>query len=569
MGLSSRGLLGFLAGLRPAPAADSDAELLGRFVRSSDGAAFTAIVRRHGPMVLGVCRRRLGRDADAEDASQAVFLALARSAHAIGRRESLPGWLYRVAYLVSLKAAGLRARRPESAPLLTEVPMPEPPPPACEASELKDALDAEVAALPDKFRAVVVLCLVEGRTNTEAATALGVPVGTVDSRLNAARKKLQGRLARRGLALGVGVALDPLLGGIADAAGPRVVELFSRTVSAILAEAAQPGSGAVSPTVSQLARGVTTMASTKLRVLATLGIVLGLVGGAGAGIYMASAADTTRPTAGAADPKATDAASPAGQPAAPDAPPPPPKAAGNAPAAAAAALAKPFGVNIADGVRLEELLTRIEDQTDLVLRVDLAAFRRLRVSIPDSDEWKPDEFLKVIYDTKLVLPRRVEKMPTGDVLADALAQVRLSYPCTYQVRGSQLVIVPAYLTPAAPGINPLDHDESNLPFLTAQMIAEQIYGGVVSVSAEHKPLADILAELRKQTGANIVLDPRCETQEKKAGLTVSLNDVRLYDALRVIADMAELKLIYAGNVYYVTTSANAKAFQPPAPRPAP
>jgi type II secretory pathway component GspD/PulD (secretin) len=92
---------------------------------------------------------------------------------------------------------------------------------------------------------------------------------------------------------------------------------------------------------------------------------------------------------------------------------------------------------------------------------------------------------------------------------------------------------------------------------------------VVNVSAERKPLADILAELRKQTGANIVLDPRCETQEKKAGLTVSLNDVRLYDALRVIADMAELKLVYAGNVYYVTTPANAKVFQPPAPRPAP
>src|SRR5262249_9298543 len=102
MGVSSRGLFAFLARLGRPPAADSDADLLDRFVRTADEAAFTGIVRRHGPMVLAVCRRRLGRDADAEDAFQAVFLSLARSSGSIGRRESLPGWLYRVAYLISL-----------------------------------------------------------------------------------------------------------------------------------------------------------------------------------------------------------------------------------------------------------------------------------------------------------------------------------------------------------------------------------------------------------------------------------------------------------------------------------
>ena len=96
-----------------------------------------------------------------------------------------------------------------------------------------------------------------------------------------------------------------------------------------------------------------------------------------------------------------------------------------------------------------------------------------------------------------------------------------------------------------------------------QVLREQIYGGVVSVAADRKPLADILSDLRKQTGANIVLDPRCEAQEKKANLSITLSDVRLYDAMRVIADMAELKMVYAGNIYYVTTTANAKTFQPP------
>ena len=86
------------------------------------------------------------------------------------------------------------------------------------------------------------------------------------------------------------------------------------------------------------------------------------------------------------------------------------------------------------------------------------------------------------------------------------------------------------------------------------------------MAAERKPLAEVLADLRKQTGANIVLDPRCEPLVAKATVSVTLGDVRLYDALQVIADMVELKMVYAGNIYYVTTPANAKAFQP-APRP--
>ncbi len=568
MGVSTRGLFGFLSRLRPAPAADSDAELLGRFVRSSDEAAFTELVRRHGPMVLSVCRRRLGRDADAEDAFQAVFLALAQSAHSIGRRESLPGWLYRVAYLVALKAAGRRARRPAPAPLATEVPMPDSHPPAWETDELRAVIDAEVASLPDKFRAVIVLCLVEGRTNTEAASVLGVPVGTVDSRLSTARQKLQDRLRRRGVAVGAGVTLEQLLGGSADAAGPRVAELLSLTASAVLAEVAQPGIGAVSPTVSDLARGVATM-TTKLRLLAALAIVLGLAGGTGTGIYFATAADPANPIA-KADVKAATEAPPA---AAPDAPPAKTEAkpdvpAKDAPVKGAAALQKPFGQVVAEGTKLEDILGKIEEQTDLVLRVDMAAFQRVGATGPNGDVLEPAQFLKSIYDTQIVLPRKADKIPTSDILADALAQVRLSHPCTYQVRGTQLVIVPAYVPLARPGVNPLDPNDDDAVLLSPAM-TEQIYGGVVSLTADKKPLTDILAELRKQTGANIVLDPRCEGQEKKASLSVALSDVRLYDALRVIADMAELKLVYAGNIYYVTTAANAKSFQPPAPRTAP
>jgi hypothetical protein len=448
--------------------------------------------------------------------------------------------------------------------------MPEPPPPAWETEELKAIIDAEVANLPDKFRAVIVLCLIEGRTNAEAATALGVPVGTVDSRLNAARKKLQARLTRRGVAVAVGLTLEQMLGAPVDAAGPRLLELVSHTVTSILHEVATPGTGAIPPSVADLARGAI-MTTTNLRLLAVLGIALGVLGGAGAGIYFATAADPAKPVAKTADqplsPEIPAHALPIANRAAPDANADPE-------AKAAAALLKPFGGRVPpDGIKLDEVLDRIEAQTDLVVRVDVAAFRRLGAFDPNGEGTNDSaQFLRNLYDTKAILPRRCEKLPIRDVLADALAQVRSVFPCTYQIRGSQLVIVPAYFPPMRPGVNPLDlssqNDEDSV-LIPARQFFEQIYGGVVNVSVDRKPLAEILADLRKQTGANIVLDPRCDAQEKKAMLTLHLSDARLYDALRVIADMAELKMVYAGNIYYVTTAANAKTFQPPPPRPQP
>ncbi len=186
--LSREGLHGFITSLSGSVPSESDSNLLDRFVRGRDEAAFTGIVRRHGLMVLSVCQRRLRREADVEDAFQAVFLALARSARSIVQRESLPGWLYRAAYLIALKAAGVRARRSTGSLPDRELSMSAAPASSPENEEAKSVLDEELAALSSKFRAAVVLCLVEGHTNSEAAAVLGVPVGTVDSRLSAARK---------------------------------------------------------------------------------------------------------------------------------------------------------------------------------------------------------------------------------------------------------------------------------------------------------------------------------------------------------------------------------------------
>src|SRR5579872_243291 len=297
MSVPSRvGLFGFITRLGRPPSADSDTDLLDRFVRSNDEAAFTGIVQRHGLMVLTVCRRRLDHEADAEDAFQAVFLALAKTAKSIGRRESLPGWLYRVAYLISLKASGIRARHPVMPLLTVEVPMPNPSTSSWETEELKAIVDEELAQLPDKFRAVVALCLIEGRTNVEAASILGVPVGTIDSRLHTAKKRLGTRLSRRGVAAVGGVTLGQMLGGPVTAAnGQLFIELVSRTVSTILAETVGPGTGAVSPTVANLAQGVKLMTSTRLRLVAMVGVAIGLLGGTATGIFFATAADPPKP----------------------------------------------------------------------------------------------------------------------------------------------------------------------------------------------------------------------------------------------------------------------------------
>lgn len=321
------------------------------------------------------------------------------------------------------------------------------------------------------------------------------------------------------------------------------------------------------------------MTTTRLRLLAAVGVAIGLLGGTATGIYLAAAADPAKsnenPVAKSEDPSPT-----VNKPAA--------DVANAEPAGDSDPLQKPLkGIREAitrnaknKGLPLEDLFKLIEDETDMIIRVDVAAFRRLEIDTGDEDGFSAQKFLNLVYNTLAVLPRRADKMPLRDVLGDALAQVKignLSMQCTYQIRGSQLVIVPAFVPPVKPGVdalNPIPErpqpgmDVEDLTILPIKQLWSQIYGGAVNVSANKKPLSDILADLRKQTGANIVLDPRCDLlDKKKTPLTVSLNDARLYDALRVIADMAELKMVYAGNVYYVTTPENAKTFFPSAPPP--
>jgi RNA polymerase sigma factor (sigma-70 family) len=263
------------AALRQDRAGATDAELLGRYARTRDEAAFEALVRRHGPMVLGVCRRVLANDADAEDAFQATFLVLVRKAGSVRPRRLVGNWLYGVAHSTALKARAMNGRRRRKEREAGSRPRRERPPEAW--AELQRLLDEALARLPDKYRIPVVLCELEGRAIKEAARQLGWPQGTVASRLARARGLLAKQLARDGLAL-PGAALGA---AFAQAAGPPGVpgSLVTGTVRAAshLAAGGGPGPGLTSANVAALTEGVLkSMLLTKLKSAIAVVLVLGV-----------------------------------------------------------------------------------------------------------------------------------------------------------------------------------------------------------------------------------------------------------------------------------------------------
>jgi RNA polymerase sigma factor (sigma-70 family) len=203
-----------------------DSDLLGRYLAARDGAAFEALVVRHGPMVLSVCRNVLGDRHDAEDAFQATFLVLARHADAIRNREAVGAWLHgvacRVAARARLDAARRRAHERQVADMATSGPYDE-----LAWQELRAALHEEVRRLPEKYRVPVVLCYLEGQSHEEAARHLRWPIGTVKGRLARARDLLQERLGRRQLAIPATaclVALSRDVEAVPDALARATVE---------------------------------------------------------------------------------------------------------------------------------------------------------------------------------------------------------------------------------------------------------------------------------------------------------------------------------------------------------
>jgi RNA polymerase sigma factor (sigma-70 family) len=253
--------------LRAAASQSADAELLRAFTGSQGAAAFAEVVRRHGPMVLGVCRRVLRESADADDAFQATFLVLFRKAGTLRRPERLAGWLHQVALRTSKKLRGLRAARQGRQRELFDVPAGDSPAEFI-WRELRPIFDEELNRLPDKLRLPAVLCFLEGCSKSEAARMLGWPEGTLAGRLQRAREWLRSRFTARGLVLSGGALAVALF----DAAGPIAV-------AESLIESTILSTTTASAGVRALAEGVTqAMFLLKVKTVAAATLIAGMVG---------------------------------------------------------------------------------------------------------------------------------------------------------------------------------------------------------------------------------------------------------------------------------------------------
>jgi RNA polymerase sigma factor (sigma-70 family) len=276
-----------------------DSALLDRFVRQQDEAAFATLVERYGPLVLSLCRRLLGDVNDAEDAFQATFLVLARRAAAIRKQRSVGSWLYGVAYRISLEARARAARRrshERQASAMTDLPEPcvaADPDSDLDAATARTLLDAELQRLPDKYRAPLVLCYLEGKTNEQAARQLGCPTSSLSWRLGRARELLRQRLVRRGVGLSAaGVAA--LLGDNARATVPARLTLDTAHAAFLFTTG---NAAAVSAEAAALSEGVLhAMRVVKLRLVAVILLALGLIG-AGAGLALHAALADNAPVA--------------------------------------------------------------------------------------------------------------------------------------------------------------------------------------------------------------------------------------------------------------------------------
>lgn len=257
-----------------------DAELLERFTVRREESAFAALLHRHGPMVLGVSRRVLHSDADADDVFQATFLLLAKKAASIRKREAVGSWLHGVARRLAVRAKAQGVRRvvhERRAAYMGAIRQTE-----TADQDLCAALDAALDELPERYRAPLVLCYLEGRSHAEAARQLGRPLTTVRTHIARGRQRLRSRLARHGLTLSAAGLASLLLASAAPAAAPAA--LSRATLKAALALVAGGTAAALCSTrVAGLVEGgLRTMLPTKAKIVTSLLLVLGLVAGAAA-----------------------------------------------------------------------------------------------------------------------------------------------------------------------------------------------------------------------------------------------------------------------------------------------
>jgi RNA polymerase sigma factor (sigma-70 family) len=275
-------------GCSPGIGEPTDRQLLELFAANQDDLAFATLVRRHGAMVLGLCRRVLGHEQDAEDAFQAAFLVLAQKASSVRWQDSVGHWLHEVAYRIALRVKTSGARRRAHEREAEEMARPES---MARASwrAFCSILDDELELLPQKYRAPLVLCYLEGQAQAVAADRLGCSEATLNRRLAEGRERLRLRLARRGITLSAALLAVGLSGEPTTAAVPAL--LAASTARAVTLAATGQKAAGLSATVLSLAAGaMQPLTTAKAKLGPTLLLALSFLAGAGLLAYPSLAA---------------------------------------------------------------------------------------------------------------------------------------------------------------------------------------------------------------------------------------------------------------------------------------
>ena len=525
-------LLHYLRCLGRPPRCDpDDAQLLRRFLMNREESAFAAIVQRYGAMVWGLCVRRLGETPEAEDAFQATFLVLVRKASSLRGPELLGPWLHGVAYRTALKVRGQRARRAARETPLME----QPAEPQAENvwSELRPVIDEEVNRLPEKYRRPVVLCYLQGLSSEEAAQQLGCAKGTVFSRLSRARDLLRRRLARRGLGVSAGMLAAVLADNAVVRSAPPSV-LSETTIRTCLLFAAGTASQAMSTSLVALVEGVSrSMFLSKVKFAAVIIVALGLVGsGAGFVVHRGKAEQPPpKPASVPSLPVATaDKAKKNDAKAQPD--PPPQVAVEEKPASRDQELRhlldKPVSVGVTDDpkVTLTEMLEILAKRYNLSFDINEHAFEE--ANIKEVGKFEP-------VANRGPVPEMHTRL--GTVLQKILN--RVSPSATYIIRDGFIEIT------------------------TVQAVRKEFFAHrpngpfppLVTAHFNKVPLEAALKDLGRSN--NVVLDSRA-AKEGQTPVTADLTNVPLDTAVRMLADMAGLRVVPLDNVLYLTTPENAK-----------
>ncbi len=521
--------------------ARNDAELLYRFVNQNDEDAFTTLVQRYGAMVWGLCVRRLGETPEAEDAFQATFLVLVRKASSLHGSRLLGPWLYEVAYRTALKLSGQRARRAARERPLPEQ-LAEERPDAME-SDLRSILDEEIQSLPTKYRLPVLLCYVQGLSNEEAARRLGCAKGTIFSRLSRARDLLRHRLLRRG----VDVSAGTLAVVLAESAALRATvpaALWEITVRTSLLFAAGTAGQSLSAPLAALVEGVVrSMFLSKAKVALIVVLVLGLAGSGAGFLVHPGAAEKSE------NKSATKTAAPA-----------PPRVVGKTKAIPKAALKEahqPPPAVVEDHERLrdwrEKLLQPInwegiDDSESKLIDVLDQLSKRYNVAFLINELAFSEAGLREIDQFRMASPRPIPAMKTSlrTLLHFVLRRVAESQQveAVFLVRTDHIEITTAEFCRLELGLR------SKEP-LYASMLP------LVWDAYEEMPLAQILPRLAETSGYNVVGDPKAK-EALQTKITAQLNNVPIGTAVRLVANMAGLTAVRLDNVFYVTTTENAK-----------